>query len=52
MSHVSHKLLGSFEGALAGGGDPATSPLYVLDPFSILLLWQESPRSPLEPLFG
>jgi hypothetical protein len=33
MAHVSHKLSNSFEGALAGGGDPATSPLYV---FSIM----------------
>ena len=33
MSHVSHKLKNSFEGALAGGGDPATSPLYVFGPF-------------------
>jgi hypothetical protein len=30
---VSHKLRSSFEGALAGGGDPATSPLYVFGPF-------------------
>ena len=33
MAHVSHKLSGSIEGALAGGGDPATSPLYVFGPF-------------------
>ena len=33
MAHVSHKLSGSVEGALAGGGDPATSPLYVFGPF-------------------
>jgi nucleotide-binding universal stress UspA family protein len=38
MSHVSHKLSGSFEGALAGGGDPATSPLYVFGPYLKLLL--------------
>ncbi len=30
---VSRKLSNSFEGALAGGGDPATSPLYVFGPF-------------------
>jgi hypothetical protein len=29
MGHVSNKLNNAFEGALAGGGDPATSPLYV-----------------------
>jgi len=33
MAHVSHKLSSSLEGALAGGGDPATSPLYVFGPF-------------------
>jgi len=33
MAHVSQKLSNSFEGALAGGGDPATSPLYVFGPF-------------------
>lgn len=33
MAHVSHKLQNSLEGALAGGGDPATSPLYVFGPF-------------------
>ncbi len=33
VAHVSHKLSGSVEGALAGGGDPATSPLYVFGPF-------------------
>ncbi|HEX4476631.1 MAG TPA: universal stress protein [Polyangiaceae bacterium] len=37
MSHVSRKLSGSIEGALAGGGDPATSPLYVFGPFLALL---------------
>jgi len=37
MSHVSHKLSGSIEGALAGGGDPATSPLYVFGPFLQLI---------------
>ncbi len=38
MSHVSHKLSGSIEGALAGGGDPATSPLYVFGPYLKLLV--------------
>lgn len=38
MSHVSHKLKNAFEGALAGGGDPATSPLYVFGPFLSLIL--------------
>ena len=38
MSHVSHKLSNSFEGALAGGGDPATSPLYVFGPFLRLIV--------------
>jgi hypothetical protein len=38
MAHVSHKLSGSFQGALAGGGDPATSPLYVFGPFLKLLV--------------
>ncbi len=33
MPHVTHKLNNSLEGALAGGGDPATSPLYVFGPF-------------------
>src|SRR3990172_6194650 len=38
MSHVSHKLKNSFEGALAGGGDPATSPVYVFGPFLKLIV--------------
>ena len=38
MAHVSHKLSSSFEGALAGGGDPATSPLYVFGPFLKLIV--------------
>ena len=38
MGHVSHKLNNAFEGALAGGGDPATSPLYVLGPFLRLIV--------------
>jgi nucleotide-binding universal stress UspA family protein len=33
MADVTHKLTNSLEGALAGGGDPATSPLYVFGPF-------------------
>lgn len=38
MAHVSHKLSSSLEGALAGGGDPATSPLYVFGPFLRLIV--------------
>jgi nucleotide-binding universal stress UspA family protein len=38
VAHVSHKLSNSFEGALAGGGDPATSPLYVFGPFLKLII--------------
>lgn len=38
MAHVSHKLKNAFEGALAGGGDPATSPLYVFGPFLTLIV--------------
>jgi len=38
VAHVSHKLSNSFEGALAGGGDPATSPLYVFGPFLRLIV--------------
>lgn len=38
MSHVSHKLKNAIEGALAGGGDPATSPLYVFGPFLKLIV--------------
>jgi hypothetical protein len=34
----SRKLANSFEGALAGGGDPATSPLYVFGPFLRLIV--------------
>ncbi len=33
MAHVSQRLRNAFEGALAGGGDPASSPLYVFGPF-------------------
>jgi len=35
---VSNKLNNAFEGALAGGGDPATSPLYVFGPFLRLIV--------------
>lgn len=35
---ISHKLKNSLEGALAGGGDPATSPLYVFGPFLSLIV--------------
>ena len=38
MAHVSHKLSNSVEGAMAGGGDPATSPLYVFGPFLRLIV--------------
>jgi hypothetical protein len=38
LAHVSHKLSNFFEGALAGGGDPATSPLYVFGPFLKLIV--------------
>jgi hypothetical protein len=38
MAHTSHKLSNSFEGALAGGGDPASSPLYVFGPFLKLIV--------------
>jgi hypothetical protein len=38
MAHVSHRLSNSFEGALAGGGDPATSPLYIFGPFLRLIV--------------
>ena len=38
MAHVSHKLSSSLQGALAGGGDPATSPLYVFGPFLRLIV--------------
>jgi nucleotide-binding universal stress UspA family protein len=38
VAHVSHKLTNAFEGALAGGGDPATSPLYVFGPFLKLIV--------------
>jgi nucleotide-binding universal stress UspA family protein len=38
VAGVSHKLSNSLEGALAGGGDPATSPLYVFGPFLRLIV--------------
>lgn len=38
MAHVSYKLNNALEGALAGGGDPATSPLYVFGPFLRLIV--------------
>ena len=38
MAHVSHKIKTSIEGAFAGGGDPATSPLYVFGPFLRLIV--------------
>ena len=38
MARVSHKLSNSLEGALAGGGDAATSPLYVFGPFLSLIM--------------
>ena len=38
MARISHKLRNSLEGALAGGGDPATSPLYVFGPFLSLIV--------------
>jgi nucleotide-binding universal stress UspA family protein len=38
MAHVSYKLNNAIEGALAGGGDPATSPLYVFGPFLKLIV--------------
>lgn len=45
MARISHKLKNSLEGALAGGGDPATSPLYVFGPFLLLILASTSPRA-------
>lgn len=38
MANVSHRLSNSFQGALAGGGDPATSPLYIFGPFLKLIV--------------
>jgi nucleotide-binding universal stress UspA family protein len=42
MARISHKLKNSLEGALAGGGDPATSPLYVFGPFLSLIIASEA----------
>ena len=38
MAHLSHRLSNSFQGALAGGGDPASSPLYVFGPFMSFMI--------------
>jgi nucleotide-binding universal stress UspA family protein len=38
VARISHKLRNPLEGALAGGGDPATSPLYVFGPFLTLVV--------------
>jgi len=38
MAPTSNKLSNALEGALAGGGDPATSPLYVFGPFLKLIV--------------
>ncbi len=38
MAYVSRKLKTPLQGALAGGGDPATSPLYVFGPFLRLIV--------------
>lgn len=38
MEVIEHKLKGPFQGALAGGGDPASSPLYVFGPFFALIV--------------
>ena len=35
---ITHKLNNAFQGALAGGGDPASSPLYVFGPFLRLIV--------------
>ena len=44
MARISHKLKNSLEGALAGGGDPATSPLYVFGPFLGLIVASSAAR--------
>ncbi len=44
MARISHKLRNSLEGALAGGGDPATSPLYVFGPFLSLVILSGAAR--------
>ena len=38
MVKTNRKLSNALEGALAGGGDPATSPLYVFGPFLKLIV--------------
>jgi len=38
MGQVSHRLRGAVHGALAGRGDPATSPRYVFGSFPRLLV--------------
>ena len=38
MANTNQKLSNAVEGALAGGGDPATSPLYVFGPFLKLIV--------------
>jgi len=38
VANTSHKLKNGLEGALAAGGDPATSPLYVFGPFLKLIV--------------
>ncbi len=35
---VHHRLTNAWQGALAGGGDPASSPLYVFGPFVALVV--------------
>jgi hypothetical protein len=35
---LTRRLSGPFDGALAAGGDPATSPLYVFGPFLRLIV--------------
>ena len=44
MARISHKLKNPLEGALAGGGDPATSPLYVFGPFLGLIMASSAAR--------
>lgn len=45
MARVSHKLKNPLEGALAGGGDAATSPLYVFGPFLSLIIASGAARA-------
>ena len=45
LARISHKLKNSLEGALAGGGDPATSPLYVFGPFLGFIIASAMPRA-------